>query len=40
MKNRKREICTLPIYYVEVIIGEPTPLLLGSALELLPVAFD
>ena len=26
--------------YVEVIVGEPTPLLLGSALELFPVPFD
>src|SRR5205809_3862417 len=26
--------------YIEVIVGEPTPLLLGSALELFPVPFD
>jgi hypothetical protein len=29
-----------PIDYIEVVVGEPAPLLLGSALELLPVAFD
>jgi len=29
-----------PIDDVEIVVGEPTPLLLGLALELLPVAFD
>ena len=29
-----------PIDYIEVIVGQSAPLLLGSALELLPVPFD
>ena len=34
------ELVLPPVDDVEVIVSEPTPLLLGSALELLPVSFD
>ena len=38
--NLALELVLPPIDDVEVVVGEPTPLLLGSALELFPVPFD
>jgi hypothetical protein len=38
--NLTLKLLLSPIDYIEVIVGEPAPFLLGSALELLPVAFD
>src|SRR6266699_6444456 len=38
--NLALELFLPPIDYVEVVVGEPAPLLLDSALELLPVPFD
>ena len=38
--NLTLKLILSPIDYIEVIVGESVPLLLGSALELLPVAFD
>jgi hypothetical protein len=34
------ELVLPSVDYVQVIVGQPTPLLFGLALELLPVAFD
>lgn len=38
--NLAFKLLSTPIDNVEVIVGEPAPLLLGPALELLPVALD
>src|SRR6202007_2535492 len=38
--NLTLKLLLTPVDNVEVIVSEPAPLLLGSALELLPVPFD